>query len=287
MSQASDYTEYNILAALLRGVAFPVPAGTYVALYTADPTDAGSGAEVSTSNWPAYSRQDAAAGAAISTGWAAPSDGGGGKRKCTNAKKLTFGKNLGVSVAVTHFGITDAASGGNLLYHKALTASKTVGVNDDLSFGIGSLVVDISGGSNYLMDNILNTTLRGVAFPLPAAIYVALFKTNPGADGSGTEVNTTEWPAYARKDAALGAAISTGWTAPADGTGGRKQSTNAKQLLYAANNGASSVAVSHWALYDAITSGNILIPDDLDTSKTVEVGDEFGFDIGDLLIGAK
>ncbi len=285
MSSASDYTEINILAAVLRGTAFPAPSGAYVALFTADPTDAGSGAEVDTANWPAYARQDAAAGAAIATGWSAPADASG-KRQSTNAKKLTFGKNLGSDVVVSHFGIMDAASSGNLLYHKALVASKTIGLNDDLSFGIGALKVDLTGFSNYVMDNVLNTTLRGVAFPLPSAVYVAAFKTDPTPAGTGTEVNTTEWPAYARIDAADGGAISTGWTAPADGAGGRKESTNAKQLVYAANDGAGTVAVTHWALFDAVTSGNLLIPDALDTAKDVEVGDELGFDIGDLLAAA-
>jgi hypothetical protein len=40
MSKFSNYTEANIVETTLRGTAFPVPAGTVRALFTADPTDA-------------------------------------------------------------------------------------------------------------------------------------------------------------------------------------------------------------------------------------------------------
>ena len=47
MSAASNYTEANVINALLRGVAFPVPSATYVSLHTASPAETG-GSEVST-----------------------------------------------------------------------------------------------------------------------------------------------------------------------------------------------------------------------------------------------
>lgn len=141
MSKFSNYTEANIIETTLRGTAFPVPAKTYIALFTADPTDANSTAnEVQTSAWAAYLRQDAAAGAAISTGWSASSDG-----VSSNAKVITYAANNGASsVTVTHIGIYDALSGGNLLYHAPLVASKTLLVGDVLSFGIGSITVTVA-----------------------------------------------------------------------------------------------------------------------------------------------
>ncbi|MDH5298559.1 MAG: hypothetical protein OEV91_06030, partial [Desulfobulbaceae bacterium] len=85
MSKFSNYTEGNIIETTLRGAAFPVPAAVYVALFTADPTDANVTAnEVQVAALPAYVRQDAAAGAAIATGWSAPADG-----VSANAKVLT------------------------------------------------------------------------------------------------------------------------------------------------------------------------------------------------------
>ncbi len=39
MSAASNYTEANVINALLRGVTFPVPSATYVSLHTGDQLD--------------------------------------------------------------------------------------------------------------------------------------------------------------------------------------------------------------------------------------------------------
>lgn len=140
MSKFSDYLEERIIETTLRGAAMPVPAGIFVALFTADPTDANTTAgEATLAAWPAYVRQDAAAGAAIATGWAAPSNG-----VTSNAKVLTFPANNGAgAITITHLALYDAASGGNLLYHAPLVASKTLQPGDVLSFGVGALTVTI------------------------------------------------------------------------------------------------------------------------------------------------
>lgn len=141
MSQFSNYTETNIIETTLRGAAFPVPAVVYVGLFTADPTDANVTAnEIQVAALPAYLRKDAADGAAIATGWTAASNG-----VSTNAKVITFAANNGAgSITVTHMGLYDAASGGNLLYHAPLVTSKTLLPGDVISFGIGSLTVTVS-----------------------------------------------------------------------------------------------------------------------------------------------
>lgn len=140
MSKFSDYTETNIIQSTLRGIAFPVPAAVYVALFTADPTDANVVAgEVQVANLPAYARQNAAAAGTIDTGWSAPANG-----VSSNAKVITFPANNGAAaVTATHIGIYDAATGGNLLYHAPLVSSKTLQVGDVLSFGIGTLTVTL------------------------------------------------------------------------------------------------------------------------------------------------
>lgn len=141
MSRFSNYSENNIVETTLRGAAFPVPAGVYVGLFTADPTDANVTAnEVQTSAWPAYVRRDAADGASIATGWTAAADG-----VSSNAKVITFAANNGAgAVTVTHIGLYDSATGGNLLYHAPLVSSKTLQVGDVLSFGVGSITVTIA-----------------------------------------------------------------------------------------------------------------------------------------------
>ena len=141
MSQFSNYTEEKIIETTLRGAAFPVPSGTFLALFTADPTDANVTAnEVQLAAWGAYARQNAAGGGAISTGWATPANG-----VTTNANVLTFAANNGAgSVTVTHMGIYDALTGGNLLYHAQLVSPKTLLVGDVLSFGVAAITVTVA-----------------------------------------------------------------------------------------------------------------------------------------------
>ena len=140
MSSFSDYLETGVIQHVLRGVALSQPATIYVALFTADPTDANVTAnEVQAAAWPAYARQDAAAGAAIATGWAAPSGG-----VTSNAKALTYPANNGAgSVTVTHVGLYDAITGGNLLFSAALPSSKTLSPGDVLAFAIGAITVTL------------------------------------------------------------------------------------------------------------------------------------------------
>lgn len=140
MSKFSDYLETNILQSTLRGIAFPVPAGIFVGLFTADPTDANITAnELTTAAVPAYARVNAANGGAIATGWAAPANG-----VTSNALALTFAANNGAAaVTITHIGLYDALTGGNLLYHAPLVTSKTLQTGDVLSFGVGTLTVTV------------------------------------------------------------------------------------------------------------------------------------------------
>jgi hypothetical protein len=58
----------------------------------------------------------------------------------TNTNLLTFGPNTGSNWgAMSHFGIFDASTSGNLLWHGALNAPKTVEVGDSLTVAIGDI----------------------------------------------------------------------------------------------------------------------------------------------------
>lgn len=130
MGSKSDYLEGKILEHVLRNTAYSSPATVYVGLYTAAPNDASTGSSGGTElSGNGYSRQSCAFGAA---------SGG----SISNSGTVTFGPNTTSGWGtVTHFGIFDASTNGNLLYWGALTASKTVAVGDSVSFGAGALVV--------------------------------------------------------------------------------------------------------------------------------------------------
>ena len=111
----------------------------------------------------------------------------------------------------------------------------------------------MSAASNFLENAVIESTLRGAAFPTITKIYVALH-TNDPTDAGGNEVTSALWPSYARQDAAKGGSISSGWTAAADGV-----SKNALQLIFPVFDGAADLTVTHISLYDAATGGNMLV----------------------------
>lgn len=123
----SDYLENALLNATLRGQAFTSPTAVYAALFTSDPTDAGTGTEVSGG---AYTRQ------AITFG--APLNG-----TCSNSADVLFPVATAAWGTITHIGIFDAASGGNLLYSAALTTSKTIAADDQLKLATGAVTVTL------------------------------------------------------------------------------------------------------------------------------------------------
>jgi hypothetical protein len=45
---------------------------------------------------------------------------------------------------ITHFGILDASTVGNLLYHGALTTSKTIATSDQLKIAAGDISVTLA-----------------------------------------------------------------------------------------------------------------------------------------------
>ena len=127
MSAMSDYLENKFLDHFLGTASTSAPAAVYIGLHTADPTDAGTGAEVSGSG---YARQAMAFGA---------SSGG----TASNSGAVEFpAANGGDWGTITHIGIYDASTSGNLLFHSALTASKTISDGD--IFKVAASGVDIT-----------------------------------------------------------------------------------------------------------------------------------------------
>jgi hypothetical protein len=125
MSKFSDYLEEKILESTLRGAAFPSISTAYLAIFTADPTDADSATEV---NWTGYARQAMSFGA---------SSGG----QSSIDAQIQFPALVGSAQTISHIGIYDAASSGNLLYHTNLQNSKNLTEDDVLSFAVGGVTV--------------------------------------------------------------------------------------------------------------------------------------------------
>jgi len=139
MSAFSDYLEMNLLNATLRGGTYTGGA-VFIALFTGDPTDAGTGPELADS---AYQRQQAHT-TVPSDGFTAPTDTSDGLGKMSsNTRNIVFPAIVDSQVTVSHWGIYDAQAGGNLLYHSAMLNPKTLDPTDVISFPIGSLTVSL------------------------------------------------------------------------------------------------------------------------------------------------
>lgn len=136
----------------------------------------------------------------------------------------------------------------------------------------------MSAASNYVENNIINSLLRGVAFPVPAKVYLSLHTADPNDVGTA-EIALATWPAYVRRDSAVGDTLPNAWSAPVDGV-----SNNTKQILYPSANGSSSIQITHFGLWDALTGGNFLAGAALYSSRTLNPGDVFVFDVASLTI---
>lgn len=127
----SDYLENKLLAHELAHENFTPPTHHYFALFTSAPNDAGGGAEVSGNG---YQRK---AMVLDDTLWTTPAGG-----EAANAVALQFVEPTGLGWGTpTHFGIFDAASGGNLLRFGPITTPKVIGPGSIAYFPPGSLVI--------------------------------------------------------------------------------------------------------------------------------------------------
>ena len=133
MSEASDYVENQILNCYLNQTNITAPTAIYVGLHTADPTDAGSGAEVSGNGYARVAITDKF-GTASGTGGSVSS----------NADITGFTASGGNWGTVSHIGIYDASTSGNLLFHTALDSSAAVNDGDSFQISSGNLTVTVA-----------------------------------------------------------------------------------------------------------------------------------------------
>lgn len=127
MAEFSDYLENKVLDHVLRNTSYTSPTTVYVGLFTSDPTDAGSGTEVSGGS---YARQilsvTTASGGIV-----------------TSSADVTFPQATASWGTISHIGVLDALTSGNLLMHTPLTTSKAIDNGDILKITSGNLTVTL------------------------------------------------------------------------------------------------------------------------------------------------
>lgn len=123
------YLANKILDHIFKTAEYTPATHLYVSLSTANPTDDNSGNAEPTVG--AYAR-------VMKDTWAAATGGA-----TSNTGAITFPQATLGWGSVSHFGIYDAATGGNLMFYAALDSVRNIGVNDTPSFGDAALNLTI------------------------------------------------------------------------------------------------------------------------------------------------
>jgi hypothetical protein len=117
------YLDGNFINVALRGIPYTPPTGSYIALYTTSPTQAGGGVEVVGGG---YGRQ--------AVTWTAPVNG-----QSFNVADIVFPVATTMWGTVTSYGLVDAGISGNILYYASLSSPQVVQINDQIKFPAGQL----------------------------------------------------------------------------------------------------------------------------------------------------
>jgi hypothetical protein len=127
MAEMSNYLENALINATLRNTSYTSPSTVYVGLYTTDPGEGNTGTEVLGGSY-----------ARVAVTFSAPSNG-----VSTNTGAITFPTATGTWGTITHIGILDALTSGNLLYYTALDSTRSILSGDIFTISVGNLSVTL------------------------------------------------------------------------------------------------------------------------------------------------
>ena len=122
----SNYLENKLLLHTFGATAYTAPTTLYLAIHTTNPAEDNTGTEVSGS---AYARQSVAFTVTTST--------------ASNTSAVEFPTATGSWGTLTHVGVYDALTSGNLLAYAALTTNKIIDTNDVFRVPAGDLDITL------------------------------------------------------------------------------------------------------------------------------------------------
>jgi hypothetical protein len=126
--------------------------------------------------------------------------------------------------------------------------------------------------SDYLENKLIDHVFRNRSYTVPSTVYVGLLTAAPSDTGGGTEVSGGS---YARvqvgpSDSAWQSTQGTTTAVASSGTGG--QTANGSTITFPTPS-ANWGSITHFAIYDAVSGGNLLFWAALTLAKTVNNGD--------------
>ena len=140
MAAFSNYLE-NQIANWLTATTMPAaPTTLYVALFSTDPTDAGGGTELTNAITGAATRVGVAGGSWTRITAATTVDAA---IKNTNEVTITGSSLSNTTLNASHFGVFNAATGGELLFHGQLASTIPIALNDAVKFAPTAITLTI------------------------------------------------------------------------------------------------------------------------------------------------
>lgn len=270
MGSLTDFAELELLDHVFNASYTP-PTNIYLALATADPTDAATGASMNeVPNAGSYARTEITVGVAAS-------------RRVTQDADVTFPQATGSWGTVTHWAIVDNATygAGNVLAHGAFGASKSIVSGNTPSIASGEVYVEYSAGeiSDFLANELLDHMFNNLAYTSPDT-YVAGCTATVADSDTGSTITEPVGNGYAREQVNPNGGASPTW-ALATGTTPAVVDNAANIDLGPASGGSWGTIVAV-AICDAVTAGNLLFYDNDMADQAVGDGDTMRFPTGDL-----
>jgi len=268
MGSLTDFAELELLDHVFNA-AYSPPATIYLALCTADPTDAATGASCNeVANSGNYARVVIAFGAAAS-------------RRVTQSGAVNFAQLNGSIGTASHWVITDSITygAGNALAHGAFATPKALVSGNTPSVATTEIYVEILGEiSTYLAGKLLDLMFRNQAYSKPAT-YVALATAVIDENDTGVTIVEPAGGAYARKLVNVNLGASPTWDLAALGV-----VDNTHDVDVGPATGASWGTITSVCIVDAsgTGAGNMLMYDNTLADQAVGDGDTVRFPAGDL-----
>lgn len=258
MNNLSNYAEKKIMDHIFKVLSFTQPANIFVSFHTANPGEDGSGAECSGN---AYARTQCNI-------WNAAAS-----RSAANTEIITFPQATGAWGTVTHYGIWDAATDGNMLAYGALSESKVIVSGNIPTIAAGGISISVSTGaiSNYLANKMLDHMLKTAEYMVPTNLFVGFSTANPGDNSAGL-AEPSAGNNYSRTQCNI-------WNAATATTG---QVANTDAVVGPAASGSWG-AITHVAIFDAATAGNLLWYGTITPSQSVGTNDWLEYPAGQLI----
>lgn len=264
MGSISDYLEAELLDHIFNNSAYSKPATVYLGLSTADPTDDASGLAEPSGN--GYVRKAITFSAAAT-------------RAIVQNGDVTFDEASGAWGTISHYGIFDAETSGNMMAHGALSASKSVVsgntpsvASTEVQISFKTLATKASGEniSDYLANILLDFAFRNQTFSPPTTHLGYATANLADATTGATVTECADANGYARKTVNPNGGATPTW----DLADASEVVDNTHDITQASPSGSWGLITAMF-IADSAThgAGNILFYDNNLTEQTPTSGD--------------